>query len=216
MRQACPSVFVRFFPRPAGDPSRKRRLRRILALAFCIAGLLSTPLSGYADGADEGYVTAGEGTTWITPKARERREKNNGSAAYTALAPAERLTWIAPSFTPKRTLGGFRKQIEAGAITLRRSTPTGCLPGDLKDVLAEVARRFGTVTINSTHRTPQRNRRVGGAGKSLHLSCRAIDFRVNGRGRDVMTFLNNHKSVGGLKMYRNGVIHIDNGARRTW
>jgi len=181
---------------------------------FCVASLVTGPFGAHAGGEDA-YVVPAEHASWIPPEPKEPRKREN-TAAYAALVPAEQLSWIAPSFQPKKTLGGFRNYVEAGSITLRSSTPTNCLPGDLKVVLAEVAKRFGKVSIQSTHRTPQRNRRVGGARRSLHLDCRAIDFRVNARGRDVMAFLRNNKSVGGLKMYRNGVIHIDNGARRTW
>jgi hypothetical protein len=31
-----------------------------------------------------------------------------------------------------------------------------------------------------------------------------------------MAFLRARPDVGGLKVYRNGIIHIDNGSRRTW
>ena len=31
-----------------------------------------------------------------------------------------------------------------------------------------------------------------------------------------MAYLRSRPEVGGLKMYRTGIIHIDNGERRTW
>lgn len=117
---------------------------------------------------------------------------------------------------PARTLHGFASAVDAGAIVLRASAPSHCLPGALKTVLAEVSRRFGTVSVESTHRTYARNLRAGGARTSLHLSCRAIDFRVKTRARGVMAYLRSRPEVGGLKIYRNGIIHIDNGARRSW
>lgn len=123
---------------------------------------------------------------------------------------------LAALFRGNRNLSGFRQHVSAGAIVVRESTPTECLPGDLKGVLAEVAEQFGAVSVQSTHRSPQRNRRAGGAPQSLHLDCRAIDFRVKASGREVMAWLREHPAVGGLKMYRNGIIHIDNGARRSW
>jgi hypothetical protein len=152
---------------------------------------------------------------WLPPEPK-KTATGTSDDEYAALPSPDASKWLSPSSESKKTIGGFRNHIEAGAITLRRSTPTRCLPGDLKTVMADVASRFGKVSIQSTHRTPQRNRRAGGARRSLHLDCRAIDFRVKARGRDVMTFLRQHKSVGGLKMYRNGIIHIDNGQRRSW
>jgi hypothetical protein len=215
MRQACPSVFVRFFPRPTRTNLSSRCLRSLVAAVFCVASLMTVSFEAQAEGEDGGYLIPVEHSSWIPPQ-QKQASKQETTGTYAALVPPERLDWVAPSFQPKKTLGGFRNYVEAGTITLRSSTPTNCLPGDLKLVLAEVAKRFGTVSIQSTHRTPQRNRRAGGAGRSLHLACRAIDFRVKARGRDVMAFLRNSKSVGGLKMYRNGIIHIDNGTRRTW
>jgi len=123
---------------------------------------------------------------------------------------------LAALFGGGRNLSGFRQHVNAGAIVVRKSTPTECLPGNLKGVLGQVAEEFGAVSVQSTHRSPQRNRRAGGAPQSLHLDCRAIDFRVDARGREVMAWLREHPDIGGLKMYRNSVIHIDNGARRTW
>jgi uncharacterized protein YcbK (DUF882 family) len=70
--------------------------------------------------------------------------------------------------------------------------------------------------VESTHRSQGHNRRAGGARHSLHLSCRAIDFRVRSRVRGVMAYLQSRPEVGGLKIYRNGIIHIDNGSRRSW
>ncbi len=149
------------------------------------------------------------------------------SAAVNSLRAHEDqlASWIPPhqmerdgtqSRSGGRSLSGFRDHVEAGAIVVRRSAPTSCLPGDLKSVLTEVAARFGDVSVQSTHRSPGRNRRAGGAAGSLHLDCRAIDFRVDAPGREVLAFLREHPDIGGLKQYRNGLIHIDNGAPRTW
>jgi hypothetical protein len=223
MRNACPSVFVRFYPRPVRiqlqgrSLLQSRRFRSFCAAIFCAASIMATPLAPAALGEEVEHVAPppSEQSGWIAP-APTNADTSASDGEYAALAPPSASNWLSPSGEPKKTLGGFRNHIEAGAITLRSSTPTNCLPGDLKTVLAEVAGRFGTVSVQSTHRSPQRNRRAGGARRSLHLDCRAIDFRVKARGREVMTFLRQHKSVGGLKMYRNGIIHIDNGERRSW
>ena len=45
---------------------------------------------------------------------------------------------------------------------------------------------------------------------------RAIDFRVHGKTKGLMAFLRAQKGVGGVKRYRSGFYHIDNGPRRTW
>ena len=120
------------------------------------------------------------------------------------------------SLPSARTLSGFASLVSQGTITLRASAPTNCVPGNLREVVASVAAKFGSVSVESTHRNRARNWRAGGARQSLHLSCRAIDFRVRTRVRGVMAYLRSHPQVGGLKMYRNGIIHIDNGERRSW
>lgn len=116
----------------------------------------------------------------------------------------------------RRNLSGFYAHVQQGSITLRASAPTNCLPGNLREVIAGVAAKFGPVSVESTHRSRSRNWRAGGARQSLHLSCRAIDFRVRTRVRGVMAYLRSHPEVGGLKVYRNGIIHVDNGTRRSW
>jgi hypothetical protein len=115
-----------------------------------------------------------------------------------------------------RGFSGFYAHVEEGSIMLRPSAPTACLPGDLREVVADVAARFGAISVESTHRNRGRNWQAGGARQSLHLSCRAIDFRVRARARGVLAYLRSRPEVGGLKVYRNGIIHIDNGERRSW
>lgn len=91
-----------------------------------------------------------------------------------------------------------------------------CVPKKLKAVIYQVSKKFGHVTVNSTHRSRRKNRRIGGAKKSWHIGCRAVDFRVKGRTRGLYRWLRNHPNVGGLKRYRSGFYHIDIGPRRSW
>lgn len=54
-------------------------------------------------------------------------------------------------------------------------------PQELVDVLQDVRDHFGrAVVINSGHRCPAYNRRVGGAFRSQHLTGKAADFNVAG------------------------------------
>lgn len=92
----------------------------------------------------------------------------------------------------------------------------GCLPGQLKSVIAETA-QYGRVVVSSTGRGHSHNARVGGARGSYHLSCQAADFRVHGANvASVAAFLRNHGSVGGFHHYGGGLFHIDTGPKRTW
>lgn len=102
-------------------------------------------------------------------------------------------------------------------VHFQDDTPDRCLPTELMNVIYDVAEKFGEVQILSTFRDPQRNRRVGGAPRSFHLRCQAIDFRVMGPQRDgLLEYLEARADVGGLKRYPLGFFHIDTGARRTW
>jgi uncharacterized protein YcbK (DUF882 family) len=94
--------------------------------------------------------------------------------------------------------------------------PTKCVPGSLIRMLKRVSAKYGPITVNSTWRARSKNRLVGGRSKSLHLSCRAVDFRVHGSSRGLAKFLLAHSEVGGFNRYPSGFYHIDNGPRRTW
>lgn len=102
-----------------------------------------------------------------------------------------------------------------GGARIDYRAPAKCIPGSLRAVLAKVSAKFGPITVNSTYRAPGKNRKVGGRGKSMHLSCRAVDFRVHGSTRGLMNFLL-AQGVGGYNRYPSGFYHIDNGPRRTW
>jgi len=168
------------------------------ALAVCIAVLGTSREVLRAEGSDGGII--------IPP------------AQYASLPADDEIddpaaTGSLPDAVP---LPGFASLVSQGSISLRDSAPTGCIPDNLREVVASVAEKFGPVSVESTHRNRGRNWRAGGARHSLHLSCRAVDFRVRAKARGVMAYLRGHPQVGGLKIYRNGIIHIDNGERRSW
>lgn len=134
---------------------------------------------------------------------------------------------VAAAKRPRRTPATDALQSYPQRVAVRRERPTvdgsgkiaglaGCIPGALRTVLAQVESRYGAVHINSSYRSPARNRRVGGAKHSLHMACRAVDFRVAGNGRAVLGFIKSSPLVGGYKRYRSGYFHIDTGPRRTW
>lgn len=91
-----------------------------------------------------------------------------------------------------------------------------CVPGRLKSSLKKISRRFGTVTVYSTHRWPLENKRKGGKPKSYHLRCKATDFTVPGNPSDVIQYIKTLRWVGGYSYYQKGFYHIDTGPRRTW
>ncbi|WP_194164548.1 YcbK family protein [Microvirga thermotolerans] len=181
---------------------RSNACPRRACCAACLAGALLAGVPGPA-------LAEGEGTSLP-------------AAQYASLPAAERMTDPAatgnlpgsskPPVPPSR----FSSLVAAGSILPRPGAPTGCLPAALRDVVADLSAKFGAVSIESTHRSVRRNRRAGGADHSLHLACRAMDLRIHNRARGVMAYLRSRPEIGGLKIYRNGIIHIDNGSRRHW
>ncbi|GIL02647.1 MAG: hypothetical protein BroJett030_25460 [Alphaproteobacteria bacterium] len=91
-----------------------------------------------------------------------------------------------------------------------------CVPWRLKGVLRRVSRRYGPVTVHSTHRWWLENWIKGGKSRSYHLSCKAVDFSVRGDPAGVIDYLRSQKAVGGYSRYPQGFYHIDIGPRRTW
>jgi hypothetical protein len=106
--------------------------------------------------------------------------------------------------------------IPKGRAFVRYNAPARCVPGSLRAALNRISKRYGPITVNSTYRSPGKNRRVGGRRLSYHLSCRAVDFRVHGSTRGLMRFLAATPGVGGYNRYPSGFYHIDNGPKRTW
>jgi uncharacterized protein YcbK (DUF882 family) len=93
-----------------------------------------------------------------------------------------------------------------------------CLPAKLVAALEDVAKKYGPVYVNSTHRSKSHNAKVGGASKSQHLNCKAIDFGLvdKSKNKEALKLIIADKRVGGYKLYAGGHFHIDTGARRTW
>ena len=138
---------------------------------------------------------------------RSRRGKSNAGHV--------KLTSLDHSFVPNGK--SYRKQLRKVARgSIKWLAYPGCVPKGLKRVLVKLSRKFGGLTVNSTHRSHRYNRKIGGAKHSYHLSCQAVDFRLGGRYRSALAYLKKLPQVGGLKHYGNGVFHIDIGPRRTW
>ena len=94
-----------------------------------------------------------------------------------------------------------------------------CVPASLKRTVAAVSRKFGPVVVTSTKRWWWENKRKGGARKSFHLKCRAVDFIVKSRTSPskIKRYLRSRSAVGGLSYYRRtGHFHIDDGPKRSW
>ncbi|MEL7544757.1 MAG: D-Ala-D-Ala carboxypeptidase family metallohydrolase [Pseudomonadota bacterium] len=107
-------------------------------------------------------------------------------------------------------------QFPAMQSVARAAAPQSCLPGSLKATLSAMRKRFGAPIILSTHRPGATIRGTG--RRSLHASCRAVDFHPpRGKYKAVLAWLKRNHN-GGLGTYsgRHSHIHIDNGPRTRW
>ena len=131
--------------------------------------------------------------------------------------PQERRRGGRPKHVRTASLGPVPvPTLPAGSATgehrIRWAANAQCLASSLRTVIAHIAANYGSVRVSSTCRGHERNRRVGGARRSYHLSGNAADFRVFGNVRAALAYL--RTAVGGLKHYGGGLFHIDTGPRR--
>ena len=171
--------------------------RRVLAFSFAVAASCATPVL---------QQTATANPFGITENPRYSIAVHDFGEEHAHLADSM-FDQINPLILAAMPRGKSHVEYRA---------PSNCIPGSLRVVLARVSAKYGPVTVNSTYRSPGKNRKVGGKGKSMHLSCRAVDFRVHGSSRGLIRYLSAQKEVGGLNRYPSGFYHIDNGPRRTW
>lgn len=158
--------------------------------------------------------------TSVRPAAGQRRaaaqRQAGGRPRLTPVATAKRAarTRVASLGAPAAfapPAASATPSLSGGLVAWRASA--SCLAGNLRDVIERVA-SYGRVTVNSTCRSRTRNRRVGGASKSWHLTGNAVDLRISGNWRAAAALM--RSSVGGFKHYGGGLFHIDNGPKRTF
>lgn len=98
-------------------------------------------------------------------------------------------------------------------------TPPLAFDPDTIALVWDIASRagLGELDIRSGYRTPQVNRRVHGAGDSLHVRASAIDLGVP-RGRlGMVAEMAQRLGAGGVGVYaRSSFLHLDTGPVRRW
>lgn len=76
-------------------------------------------------------------------------------------------------------------------------------------LLVQLRKRTGIpMILNSTYRSPEKNRRVGGARNSRHLKGQAVDFRVNSS-KDRATFIKEALNLGLSVGVMRNALHVD-------
>ncbi len=111
-----------------------------------------------------------------------------------------------------------RAKLAAVAAPVPRSSWSRLHP-QVRKTLAAVERKFGRpVQVTSGCRSRQANRKAGGARRSLHLDCKAADFKVAGVSKArLVRFVSALPGRGGVGTYcRNSIVHVDAGPVRNW
>ncbi|MDX2259571.1 MAG: D-Ala-D-Ala carboxypeptidase family metallohydrolase [Hyphomicrobiaceae bacterium] len=159
-----------------------------------------------------GAATYSDGGSVAATKRQRKAAARSGKSAKSASRKARGKQYAAIPRT--FDVAPETKSLSGGGV--RWVASSGCLNGSLTSIVYQVAANFGPVTVSSTCRSKSRNRRVGGAPRSMHLSGNAVDFRVHANVRAAAAYLRSHSGVGGFKHYGGGLFHIDTGARRSW
>lgn len=133
---------------------------------------------------------------------------------FLPLSSQARLSTEIPT-VPTQT---FPQVSEFDGVTINTDDSTQCLPQELRGFVNELRNRFGNVEINSGFRNRGHNRQVGGARRSQHLNCNAVDFSIPGVSKkDVRLFMiANFRGRGGIGFYCNERFHLDVGSPRQW
>lgn len=71
------------------------------------------------------------------------------------------------------------------------------------------------VIINSAYRTPEYNKKAGGAAKSYHLSGQAFDIAVKGKTPEEVARCAQELGINGIIRY-NTFVHADSRTARYW
>jgi len=109
-------------------------------------------------------------------------------------------------------------KLQAMAPAVPRSSWSKLHP-QVRSTLRAVERKFGRpVTVTSGCRSSRANRKAGGARRSLHLECKAADFKVAGVSKaKLVKFVRSLPGRGGVGTYcRNSIVHVDAGPARDW
>jgi Peptidase M15 len=146
-----------------------------------------------------------------------RRRTIHVAACFVALSCVSAATAQENSAAPKiKTLSDYAAAQFSATRRVGPSTDRGCLPGALKNALASIESRFGTVRVISTFRPGARI--AGTHHMSLHATCRAVDFHPPaGKYGEVLAYLRANWK-GGIGTYSGQLhhLHLDLGHHKQW
>ncbi|WP_295811033.1 D-Ala-D-Ala carboxypeptidase family metallohydrolase [uncultured Nitratireductor sp.] len=114
---------------------------------------------------------------------------------------------------------GMARLAPNGLLKQRESVDTACLKPALVGVLKTIERHYGKrIVVTSGYRSPNYNRRVRGARKSLHMYCAAADIQIEGVSKwELAKYVRSMPGRGGVGTYcHTKSVHVDIGPERDW
>jgi zinc D-Ala-D-Ala carboxypeptidase len=113
-------------------------------------------------------------------------------------------TWRWPSFSPREIAC--------------KGTGSILINADALDKLQALRNRLGKpLVLTSAYRSPEHNRKVGGAKNSLHMQGIAFDVRMDNHAPHEFEAAARAVGFTGFGYYpKSGFMHIDTGPARTW
>ena len=114
---------------------------------------------------------------------------------------------------------GLARLAPNGLLKQRESVDVACLKPSLVRMLKQVEQKFGKrAIVTSGYRSPEYNKRVRGARKSMHMYCAAADVQLDGVSKwDLAQYVRTMPGRGGVGTYcHTNSVHIDVGPERDW
>ena len=106
-----------------------------------------------------------------------------------------------------------------GLRTQHSKVSVGCLEPQLVSLIKRAERHFGRhAVVTSGYRSRRHNRRIGGARRSMHTTCKAADIQIAGVTKwQLASWLRKQDGRGGVGTYcHTRSVHIDIGEKRDW
>ena len=186
--------------RRAGKPTSRQRAARLRKPARASTRIASRSVAGLPGvrrpSADVSEVR-------LLPDGLKHRARSAVEKAKVRVASAAALAGI----------GGRNLRTQHAKVSV------GCLKPELVAIIRRAERHFGRhAVVTSGYRSPKHNRRVGGARRSMHTSCKAADIQIAGVTKwKLASWLRAQPERGGVGTYcHTRSVHIDVGEKRDW
>jgi Phage tail lysozyme/Peptidase M15/D-alanyl-D-alanine carboxypeptidase len=142
--------------------------------------------------------------------------KTTGSTATGGYKPTA-TNQTHPELTNGKNPQISNSEIDGGGLNFRSGVDKNINKG-IADKVKQIEGMFGNLTITSGYRSPEHNTNVGGAKNSAHMRGNAVDVSFGGGEQATLKLIEaaSKAGIGGIGVYRPGVVHLDTESRRAW